>query len=440
MSTWWLLWCGTVANFPGLLGRAAAPVPVAETADGLDRRARVGVRAELAPQPHDAVFDPLRAAPERVAPGQFQQLDGAQHLAAMPDERGQQSVLGCREVDLNAVHEHLVGAEVHPHHAVVVDLGRRRLGGLPTPEQGLHPGDELGVAERLGGGVIGAAVQSSHLLGFGAVPGEDEDGDVAQVADALKHRPAVHLGQPDIEDHEIRLGGVEGAQPVPARVGLRHLEPAPVEHGLNAERDVRVILDDKHVVGHRAATGACTGRNTLNLVPSFSTLSTFTSPPCLSTSDFTIDSPRPVPGRPAIRALDPLTNASNSLAASSGGMPIPVSETSIRQVDLTHLVTTRTSPPELENLTALPMRLSRTWSSRRGSAGVDGPSPASRWIVTPTLAASGWAFLTASAARPEIEHSLSSSGSPPASSLFSISRSLINVNSRTAFRSMISWK
>ena len=105
-----------------------------------------------------------------------------------------------------------------------------------------------------------------------------------------------------------------------------------------------------------------------------------------------------------MRALDPLTNAPNSLAASSGGIPIPVSETSIRQVDLTHLVTTRTSPPEFENLTALPMRLSRTWSSRRGSAGVGGPSPASRWIVTPTLAASGWAFLTASAARPEIEH------------------------------------
>src|SRR6204780_212456 len=151
MSTRWLLWCGTVAAFPAFFpawsGRAAGPVSVAEAADGLDRRARVGARAELAPQSHHAVLHSLRPDPERVAPGQFEQLDRAQHLALMPDERGQQPVLGRRELDRIAVDDHLVGAEVPPHAAVVVDLGRGRLGRLPTPQQYLDPGDELGVAE-----------------------------------------------------------------------------------------------------------------------------------------------------------------------------------------------------------------------------------------------------------------------------------------------------
>src|ERR1700722_1659340 len=430
--------CGAGRLRSSLSGRAAGPVSVAEAADGLDRRARVGARADLAPQSHHAVLDPLRADPERVAPGQCEQLDRAQHLALMPDERGQQPVLGRRELDRITIDDHLVGAEVHLNAAVVVDLGRGRLGRLPAPQQPLHPGDELGVAERLGEVVVGAAAQPAHLLRLQAVPGEDEDGNVAQVADPLEHRPAVHLRQADVEDHETRLVSVEGAQAFSSGVGLGHLEPAPVEHGLDAERDIGVVLDDEHLAGHRAPTGDCTGRKTLNLGPSFSTLPPFTSPPCISTSAFTIDSPRPVPGRPAIRALEPLTNASNSLAAASGGIPIPVSETSIRQVDLAHLVTTRTSPPEFENLTALLMRLSRTWSSGRRSAGISGPSPASRWIVTPALAASGWAFLTAPAGRPESERAPSSSGSPPASSLFSISRSSIRVNSRSAFRSMIS--
>src|ERR1700678_3634865 len=56
-------------HLPALSGRAAGPVSVAEAADRLDGRAPVRARAELAPQPHDAVLHPLRADSERVAPG-----------------------------------------------------------------------------------------------------------------------------------------------------------------------------------------------------------------------------------------------------------------------------------------------------------------------------------------------------------------------------------
>ena len=173
------------------------------------------------------------------------------------------------------------------------------------------------------------------------------------------------------------------------------------------------------------------------MVPSSSTLSTFTCPPCISTSDLTMARPSPVPGRPAILALDPRTNGPNRRAASSAGMPIPVSETSMRQVPRTYRSRTRTSPSTWENLTALPIKLSKTWVSRLGSASTCGPAPASRWTVTPDLAATGVAFLTASAARSGSETLVSSSGSPPASMRFSISRSSISRSSRSAFRSMM---
>ena len=45
-----------------------------------------------------------------------------------------------------------------------------------------------------------------------------------------------------------------------------------------------------------------------------------------------MDRPRPIPGSPAVRALEARTNRLNSWSASAGGMPMPESATSIRQV------------------------------------------------------------------------------------------------------------
>src|SRR5450756_892118 len=417
---------------------AAVPVPVAESADRLDGRAGPAVRAKLAAQPHDAVLDPVGSHAERVAPRQLKQLDRAEDLSAVLDERGEQPVLRRGQPDRLAVHDDLVRAEVHLHGPVVVDLGQRLSRRLPPPQQDLHASDELGVAERLGDVVVRAAAQAAHLIGFQAVRGQDEDGDIAQVTDPLEHGPAVHLGQRDVKDHQGRRGTVEGTQPFPP-VGCRgHIEPVPAEHGLDAKPDVGVVLDHEYSLCHDGTATACSGSRTLKVVPRPSALSTVTRPPCISTSAFTMAKPRPVPGRPAILAFDPRTNALNRRFASSGGMPIPVSDTSIRQLSRAYFALTRTSPPALENLTALPIRLSRTWSSRRGSARARGPPPASRWTVTPDLAATATTLLTASAARPGMETKAGSSGSAPPSSRLSISRSSISRSSRSAFRSMMS--
>src|SRR5580693_4332495 len=111
MFAWWLLRCWTVAGHVGSASLAAGPVPVTEAADRLNGRAGVAAHAELAAQPHDAVLDPVRTDAERVTPGQIKQLDRAQHLTAVPDERFKQAVLGRGELDRHALHGDLVGAE-----------------------------------------------------------------------------------------------------------------------------------------------------------------------------------------------------------------------------------------------------------------------------------------------------------------------------------------
>jgi hypothetical protein len=123
-------------------------VPITEPADRLDGRAGLlDALAELAAQPHDAELHPVRPHPERVVPGQLQQLVRGEGLARMPDQRGQQAELGRGQRDRRAAHADLAGGEPDQQPAVVVDLGPRLPGPGPA-EQRLHPGGQFTVAER----------------------------------------------------------------------------------------------------------------------------------------------------------------------------------------------------------------------------------------------------------------------------------------------------
>ena len=200
-------------------------------------------------------------------PHQVEQPDRAQHLAAVPDQGHEQAVLGRGQLHGHAVGKYLVRGEIHPDAAVIVGV-RLLLLAVPRPaEQRPHPGDELRVAERLGDVVIGAGAQAAHLVRLLAVRGEHEHGNLAQLADPLKDGPPVHLREPDVQDHDVRALAVKRAQALPAVSRRRHREPVPAQRGAHAERDVRVVLDQQHPVRHCAAAVACTGRNTLNVVP-----------------------------------------------------------------------------------------------------------------------------------------------------------------------------
>lgn len=185
----------------------------------------------------------------------------------MPDQGHEQTVLGRGQLHGHAVGEYLVRGEVHPDAAVVVGVRLLLLAVPRPPEQGPHPGDELGVAERLGDVVIGAGPQAANFVRLLAVRGEHEHGNLAQLANPLQDGPPVHLREPDVQDHDVRALAVKRAQALPAVARRGHREPVPAQRRANAERDIRVILDQQHPVRHWAAAVACTGRNTLNVVP-----------------------------------------------------------------------------------------------------------------------------------------------------------------------------
>jgi hypothetical protein len=108
------------------------------------------------------------------------------------------------------------------------------------------------------------------------------------------------------------------------------------------------------------------------VVPTPTSLSTAIVPPCASTIDFAIDSPRPVPL--TVSAVEARKKRSKTLAASSCGMPTPVSLTSRWAVSPWLDTVTRTVPPGRVNLIAFESRLSSVWPRRIGSAQMAGGS------------------------------------------------------------------
>ena len=71
-------------------------------------------------------------------------------------------------------------------------------------EGGADAGLELGHAEGLGHVVVGPAVQRRHLAVLGAAGRQDDDGDLAPLADPLGHGQSVEVGQPEVEDDDVR--------------------------------------------------------------------------------------------------------------------------------------------------------------------------------------------------------------------------------------------
>ena len=84
----------------------------------------------------------------------------------------------------------------HPGGLLGVDAGHAGAG--PT-QHGLHPGNQLTDAERLGDIVVGAdgeADEPVHLVGAG---GDDDDVAVAEGADLAAHLHPVHAGQAQVQ-------------------------------------------------------------------------------------------------------------------------------------------------------------------------------------------------------------------------------------------------
>ena len=155
-----------------------------------------------------------------------------------------------------AVDRDLLVREVDVQRAVVE--GRDRVGARHLPAtDGLEAGQQLHPAERLGQVVVRTRIEPPDLVSLGPEGREHEDRDVAHVPDPLQDLPAVEVGEPHVEDHDVRVVLVELADAVSALGSLGHREALSFQEGAQELPDVDFVLDDQHrdvAVSHQHAT------------------------------------------------------------------------------------------------------------------------------------------------------------------------------------------
>jgi hypothetical protein len=163
----------------------------------------------------------------------------------------QQVELARRQLQRAAVHARLPAARVDPQPADH-DLGVVRV--VPAATAAQHGADarvELRRAERLDHVVVGARVEHGDDLGLVVAGRGDDDRDPADPPQHPQHRGAVDVGQPEVEDDDVRTtadGVLEAGQPGRrGRDGVAALGQPAHERGA----DRRVVLDDQDL-GHAA--------------------------------------------------------------------------------------------------------------------------------------------------------------------------------------------
>ncbi len=98
-----------------------------------------------------------------------------------------------------------MGAQVHLDGAGAQKGGGGGAGVLAPPQSGLDAGYQLAGAEGLGDVVLGAQGEADHLVGLFVLRRQEDDRDVAQLANAHAQLEAVDAGH-----HDVHNGQVEG--------------------------------------------------------------------------------------------------------------------------------------------------------------------------------------------------------------------------------------
>ena len=76
----------------------------------------------------------------------------------------------------------------------------------------LDPCEQLLAAEGLDDVVVGSGPEAPHLVDLAAAGGEQNDGDVAQIAEPVESLEPVELGHREVEDDEVGRALIEGAE------------------------------------------------------------------------------------------------------------------------------------------------------------------------------------------------------------------------------------
>jgi len=162
----------------------------------------------------------------------------------MPGQLRQQGILLARQRDLHSLQGHFAKGEIHHqrpedcHHFATTGL--RHL-----TQQRAHPGQEFLNAERLGHVVIGAAIQRVDLLHLTGPHRQHQHRHRAPLAQLAQHLLAVHVGQAQVEHHQVGLGQRGLGQAFAAGGGFDHLVALGTEADAQELADLWFIVDDQ---------------------------------------------------------------------------------------------------------------------------------------------------------------------------------------------------
>jgi hypothetical protein len=243
-------------------------------------------------------------------PDLLEQHAVGQNLVGVRGEGLQQAVLGRREVDLASGDRDAATLEIDFQVAGAkyrVRTGRRA---RRVPQSDANAGEKLIDPEGLGQVVVSTNVERNHLVPLGRPRRKNHDRRARVAANVTDGVHAVRVGQPQVEQDDVRPVGQERACLLP-RFRALNLEPMGREVGADHAKDGGLVIDDENASARLPAHDATVSRDEgvassiepgldrgsvkATTLPRAGRASTQIRPPCASTRPLATASPRPVP-------------------------------------------------------------------------------------------------------------------------------------------------
>jgi hypothetical protein len=223
-------------------------------------------------------------------------------------------------------------ARIDVDRQLVPAIGRGALGrrlDVQAPQHRAHACHELEVIERLGDIVVGAGLETAHLVDRLIPRGQHDHGHRAEGADLAQDAVAVHVGQPDVEQDEVGPLLLDQRQRLGSgsRLDDLHVAPLQLESEPNGAADLGVVVDEEKLHDRPPA-----GMTRWKVLPRPTSLSTSMPPPWACAMASAVGRPIPEPPPDTMPSEVPTKKRSKSLARSLASMPGPRSTTVQRTV------------------------------------------------------------------------------------------------------------
>jgi len=192
-----------------------------------------------------------------VAPNLIQQLAATEHPAGMAGEMEQQVEFFGGQRQLLARQQRPALARLDHERATRDARIVRRCSSQPTqgfgsPQQRLHPGEQLRETERFDQIVVGAQLQAQHPVQLRRLGGQHQDRQVIVAgAQPLANRQPVQIGQHQVQNHQIvamlgetRQGFLSAAGDIRHAVNIAEMQ-------FDQSGDLAVVLDEQYLARHR---------------------------------------------------------------------------------------------------------------------------------------------------------------------------------------------